>query len=282
MLTIYGRAFNVGPILGRLGMDASFADVRKQARPFWLGVHSTIGHRPVRVGIHLIYGLATSCGGPGDCVDYLDDIGVNIVKQYIEPAAARGWYVILDDQLGRSNPKQEMQRMIARGYLKYDNVEVALDPEFRAGPEQQIPGIPVGSVSATEVNAAQTVLSRYLVPLHLRHRKVLMVHQFLDSMITDRRALRWNLSDVDPAIVADGFGDPATKTQVYLSLLGRKQAPRIRLRGIKLFYPNPYETAGHGDAPVMSWPQVFGRQPALGPDGTPNYVAPPPQIVIIA
>jgi hypothetical protein len=258
------------------------ADVRAQARPFWLGIHSVLGPRPIRVAIHLIYGMATTCGGPGDCLDYLDDVGTNIVQQYILPAARLGWYVILDDQLGRSDPAREMQRIISRGYLKYDNVEVALDPEFRALPTQETPGIPVGSVTAAELNRAQLLLSRYLSSLHLKHRKILVIHQFQPGMIQDRGRLRWNVPEVDPVIVVDGFGDPATKAQVYGTLLSARNAPRVLRRGIKLFYPNPYETAGHGDAPLMTWPQVFGKQPAYGPDGTPYYVRPAPQVVVIA
>jgi len=52
-------------------------------------------------------------------------------------------------------------------------------------------------------------------------------------------------------------------------------------RGIKLFYPNPYEHAGHADWPVMSWPQVFGRAPAID-GGRRYYVRPAPQVVIVA
>jgi hypothetical protein len=39
--------------------------------------------------------------------------------------------------------------------MKYDNVHVAFDPEFHAQPGQQDPGIPVGTVTASQINEAQ-------------------------------------------------------------------------------------------------------------------------------
>jgi len=57
----------------------------------------------------------------------------------------------------------------------------------------------------------------------------------------------------------------------------------VRWTGIKLFYPNQYEQAGHGDAPLMTWPQVFGRAPAYSAyEGRNEWVRPPPAVVIIA
>jgi hypothetical protein len=280
LLTIYGRQFNDTPILGRLGFDRNWDDLRRQVTPFWVGMHANNGGRKIHVAVHLIYGIATPCPGNGKCLGYLDDGGTNIVRQYILPAAKRHLLVVLDDQLGASNPVDEVRRMISKGYLAYDNVVVALDPEFRAAPGQAVPGIPVGAVTAAEINAAQALIGSYARAHHLRHKKLLIVHQFRDFMIQNRGTLRHNFGYADTAIVADGFGDPATKADVYNSILG-PAAPGVVWRGIKLFYPNPLEQAGHGDAPLLTWPQVFGR--AWIAAGTKRYaINPPPQIVIIA
>jgi hypothetical protein len=80
------------------------------------------------------------CTGKGDC---LESLGEDIVEKYIKPAAARGWEVILDTQLGHSGPVEQVQRMIAGGYLKCENVHVPLDPEFHALPGQRDPGVPI-------------------------------------------------------------------------------------------------------------------------------------------
>lgn len=156
-----------------------------------------------------------------------------------------------------------------------------MDPEFRTVPGQPTPGIPVGSVTASEINAAAGVLNHYGFAHHLRHHKVLLIHQFQWAMIQNRQALRWwPRGYVEPVIVADGFGTPGVKAKVYDTLLG-PQSRRVRGRGIKLFYPNPYEQAGHLDDPIMTWQQVFGHAPAY--DGTQRYrVWPPPAVVVIA
>lgn len=280
LLTIYGKQFNDTPILGRLGFDRGWDDLRRQVAPFWQGVHANNGGKKIHVAVHLIYAIATPCPGNGKCLGYLDDAGTDIVHSYILPAARRHLLVVLDDQLGLSNPVAEVRRMIARGYLAYDNVVVALDPEFRSTPGQDTPGIPVGSVSAGEINAAQALIGQYARRHHLRHRKLLIVHQFRDFMIQHRETLRHDLEYVDLAVVADGFGDPATKADVYNAILGQGSRG-VTWRGIKLFYPNPLEQAGHFDNPMLTWPQVFGRS-WIYVNGKRWSIYPPPDIVVIA
>lgn len=282
MLTLYGRAFGTAPILGRLGMDNTMADVAAQAQPFVQGIRTQNGGKTVRIALHLIYGMATPCYQARSCLNYLDDSGVDIVKQYILPAARRGWLVILDDQLGGSTPARETARMIGKGYLRYDNVGVALDPEFRAAPGQDTPGIPVGSVTGAELNAAEYLLNSYAAPHPGPHRKLLLIHQFQVGMIVGRGSLRKRLPRVDPVLVMDGFGDPGVKAHVYHDLLSHRNARHLMWRGIKLFYPNPYEQAGHADGPLMTWAQVFGHAPALDVDGINYWVSPAPQIIVIA
>ncbi len=281
LLTVYGRAFNTAPILGRLGFDSSFADLQRQVQPFLQGIRANNGSQGTRVALHLIYGMATPCYEARNCLNYLDDSGVNIVKSYIQPAARRGWLVILDDQLGSSDPAAEVRRIISRGYLRFDNVEVGLDAEFRSVPGQPVPGIPVGSVTAPEINRAADLLNRYTVAHHLRHHKVLLVHQFQWQMIAQRNLLRKDFPDLDLAIIADGFGTPGIKTHVYSDLLSRPTSPNILWRGIKLFYPNPYEQAGHLDDPLMTWQEVFGHAPVYDGNGR-YFVRPMPNIIVIA
>jgi hypothetical protein len=279
LLTVYGRSFGTAPILGRLGMDHSFADVARQVRPYVHAIHRYGGARHVRIAIHLIYGLATPCTSETTCLLYLDDDGVNIVKRYIEPAARRGWLVILDDQLGRSSPYSEIERMIARGYLRYDNVEVAFDPEFHATVGQALPGVPPGFVTAEGLNLAQRTLSRYAASRHLAHRKLMLVHQWTSAMIRHRRKLDHRIAYVDPVLIMDAFGAPAAKVRAYDHLLGPGHAAGVRWRGIKLFPPNPYEMAGHLDDPILSWRQVFGLDgTGTGPD---SYVHPIPNVIVM-
>lgn len=283
VLTIYGRGFGIAPTLGRLGIDNNFADLEWQIQPFARNVKAFTGGKDPIIAVHLIYGMALGgCGLQSKCLLYLDDTGVDLVKTYIEPAARRHWLVVLDDQLARSDPVSEVQRLIAKGYLRYDNVEIALDPEFRAAPGQDTPGIPIGTVTAQEINAAQAIVNAYCAHRRLPHRKILMIHQFRFSMIDNRAALRSDFPYVDPVIDADGLGTPGTKADVYTQLLGYTAPGGVRWRGLKLFYPNPYTDSGHTDVPTMTWPQVFGRVPAVDFDGKSYRVRPIPNIIVIA
>ncbi|HZT95393.1 MAG TPA: hypothetical protein VFB34_01020 [Chloroflexota bacterium] len=281
VLGIYGRAFNVAPILGRLGMDASFSELNRQVQPYEQGISRNNDGRKVIVAVDLIYGMAMGCDYGGDCLEYLDQVGTNIVRDYIKPALKRHWLVILDDQLGTSNPDAEVHHMIRMGYLKYDNVEVAIDPEFHLVPGYTVPGIPIGSITAQQINDAQWTLNHYASRLHLRHKKILIIHQFQPGMISKRWLIRRRFPYVDPLIDEDGFGDPATKASVYHLLLGPQIRYGVKWRGIKLFLPNPYLTS-HTDYPVMWWKQVFGHMPAVDGSGAKYWVRPMPNFVVIA
>ena len=43
-----------------------------------------------------------------------------------------------------------------------------------------------------------------------------------------------------------------------------KVYPFLRFRGIKVFFPNPWEKNDHFDKPPMNLDQIFGHEPAIG------------------
>lgn len=281
LLTVYGRGFGTAPILGRLGMDHTFDDVARQVLPAETGIRANNGGARVRIAIHLIYALAVPCTATNSCLLYADDAGVDLVNQYIVPAARRGWLVVLDDQLGHSNPQAEIRRMVAKGYLQYDNVEVAFDPEFHTPPGQVTPGIPTGSVTTDEINKAQDTLNAYASGNNLLHRKIVMVHEWTQSMIRKTSALTSRFRFVQPVVIMDGIGSPSDKARVYDALLRSHASRGGVLPGIKLFPPGPYAPSRSVDIPTMTWSQVFGRTPARDVQGTPYYVSPLPRVIVL-
>ena len=281
LLTMYGRGFGTAPVLGRLGLDHTIGDMANQLANEQRLVTLHSGLHRTRLAIHLIYAMATPCQSADTCLAYLDETGVDIVKQYIEPAARRGWLVILDDQLSRSNPISELLHMQAKGYFRYDNVEVAFDPEFRTQPGQTSPGVPLGSVSAGELNAAQALLSRYGRAHHLPHRKLLLVHEWMPSMITHAERLRGDFPYVQPVLVMDGIGTPAEKMQDYKNLFEDRSLPPGVMTGIKLFPAGQYTLPGQVDLPVMNWRQVFGRAPVQGAGGGAAMLRPAPRVIVL-
>jgi len=264
----YGRAFGVAPILGRLGEYKNIDAMATAMNQYAAQIQAVDGGTKILPEIHLIYALAVPCSGQSDCLLYEEALDPNLVKDYIEPAQQRGWLVFLDTQLGRSDPVTQIQRMIDKGYLKYDNVEVALDPEFHVYPGHLTPGTPVGQIDASQVNAAQKLLDDYVRQEHLPHRKILVVHQFGDKAVND--GVPWMITNknevklypnVDLVIDVDGFGNPGTKVTKYDKITDSAVYPFIHYRGLKVFPKSPYETSGHFDNPLLTWRQVFGLDP---------------------
>ncbi len=285
LLAIYGRGFGHAPILGRLGtyqnLDAMGKDITQWVEP----IKRNNDNKGVVPAIHLIYAMAVPCKPDTNCLMYINGKADEIVKSYIEPAAARGWAVILDTQLGRSNPVEQVKRMIDKGYLKYDNVHVAIDPEFHSRPGHDRPGIPIGTVQASQINEVQRILDVYVQEQNLRTKKILIVHQFGDAnvhdgvpfMIENKKSLK-TFVHVDLVIDMDGFGKQEVKVVKYNKITDGKVYPFIRFRGIKVFYPNIWEKHGHYDKPPMDIDEVFGSKPVKGS----LRIASKPDVVIIA
>lgn len=285
LFAVYGRGFGMAPILGHLGtykgMDAMAADTQT-----WTAkLTQANGGKKVVTSLDLIYGLAIPCPGTTNCLLHLDQVDVDLVEQYIKPAAARGWVVILDTQIGRSDPVTEVKRMIDRGYLKYDNVHVAIDPEFHSVPGHETPGIPIGTVTASQVNEVQEMLNDYVAKEKLHTQKILITHQFGDAAVHDgvpvmiaNKAELKSFANVELVVDADGLGVPAEKVRKYNLMTDKKTYPFLRFGGLKVFFPNEWERTGHFDKPPMSVDEIFGLAPV--PGGI--RMATKPSVLIIA
>ena len=285
LFSVYGRAFGVAPILGRLGTYQNFDMMAAGIRSWVEQIKQVNDHKGVIPGVHLIYAMAVPCEAEGDCLDYLEGTVGDIVGDYIEPAAERGWVVVLDTQLGRSDPVTQVRRMIEKGYLKHDNVHVAIDPEFHVVPGHLTPGIPIGTVEAAQINDVQQLLDDYVRTENLKTQKILIVHQFGDAnvndgvpfMIEDKKTLK-RFKNVELVIDADGLGPPELKVRKYNLMTDARVYPFIRFRGIKIFFPNPWEVNDHYDTPPMTVDQIFGLTTV--PGGL--RMATKPNVVIIA
>lgn len=271
LFTVYGRAFGVAPVLGRLGQYKTFEDMETEVNPWLENIKEKNGEKGAIAGIHLIYAMAVPCVPGDDCLLYLEGIEKDVVGKYIKPAAERGWMVVLDTQIGRSDPVQQVQRIIDKGYLKYENVAVAIDPEFRSYPGRERPGIPIGTVQAWQINKVQRLLDEYVRENRLKKKKILIVHQFGDAnvndgvpyMIENKSTLR-TFEHVELVIDADGLGSQAVKVVKYNKMTDPKVYPFLRFRGIKIFFPNPWEKHGHFDKPPLNLDQIFGHEEIIG------------------
>ena len=282
LLTVYGRSFGVAPVLGLLGALNSFDELERSVEP-WTSAMSELAEAPVMVAPHLIYGLATPCQDADDsCVIFLDASGVDLIEDYIKPAADRDMAVILDTQIGRLAPTYFVQRMIDAGYLAYPNVHIALDPEFATQPDQDMPGDPIGTLSAASINQVQAALAAYVREEGLSHKKVLIVHQFVDdlsdswSMVPGKQNIEI-YPEVELVFDADGFGSPNAKVHKYNAITDPTAYPQLEWRGIKIFQHNPHAPR-FSDTPVMTPRQIFG----LDTTSSGWRIWAPPHLVVLA
>jgi hypothetical protein len=209
--------------LGILGIGSPTQMTKKldkQAKPY------DRKSRPVLPAMELIAVVAAAHPGPGERYNLRQPDSV--IRRYLKAARRAKALLILDIQPGRSDFFTETKRL--RKWLKEPDVGLALDPEWRMAPGQ-IPGKVIGSVGAREVNATTAWLDQ-LVTRYKLPQKLLLIHQFTESMIQDKQALK-KRKELALTINVDGFGDPPNKIAKYTEFAD--DSKRFH-KGFKLFY----------------------------------------------
>jgi hypothetical protein len=194
---------------------------------------------------YLIYGTCW----PGGEIGYLKE---STVKEYIDFAAQKGMLVFLDHQIGKYPVADAVQRLLP--WLKYPNVHIALDPEWRT----EAPMEEIGSVSAEEINAAQASMSSYMNAEGIGGDKMLVLHQFKAKMIAGRERVRADYDGVVLVHTADGFGSPALKRMSYAF---NSKALNLPIKGFKLFFKTTVQGAGYDD-PLLLPAEVLALEPS--------------------
>jgi len=241
ILAFYGKPGSTSMgILGEYSKEEAAKLVSGYARLY----DRSNGERGVVPAFYIIYGTCW----PGGEIGYLKD---SVVQEYINLAAREGLVVFVDHQIGKYRVEEAMQRLLP--FLRYPNVHLALDPEWRTlAPMQEI-----GSVTAEEVNRAQAMMQDYLAAQGIPGSKMLVVHQFRDGMIQGRERVRADYEGVILVHTADGFGAPALKKLTYAH---NAQAQNMPIKGFKLFFYTDVEGAGYDD-PLLSPPEVLALEP---------------------
>jgi hypothetical protein len=213
------------PQLGELGIGspASAAKrLRRQVRPY-----ARRSRQPILPVFELLGTIALA--SPGDDGKYRARQSNGVIRRYARVAERNRFLLMLDIQPGRSRFIDEVEHL--KRWLRKPFVSVALDPEWNMGPNG-VPGQGIGSVSAKMVNR----VTRYLTGIVRRHdlpQKLVVVHQFTDSMIRHKEDLK-RRPGVDMVLNADGFGTPEAKRSKYEQLSPSKRSGLFP--GFKLFY----------------------------------------------
>ncbi len=243
MVALYGT--DADDRLGALGEQAPEAAAERLAEvvePY------EAGDRPVLGVFELIATIALA--SPGEDGLYRSVGSSDRVQRYLDVARDHGYHLVLDIQPGRSDFPTEVARY--EEFLREPDVHVALDPEWRMGPDE-VPGELVGQVSAAEVND----VARYLADIVEEEglsQKLLIVHQFQDRMITERDEL------IAPPELAvnihmDGFGTREQKLDTY----SVTQVDPPLWNGFKLFYDEDVD--------------IFSPSDVLELDPVPDFVS---------
>ena len=240
ILAFYGhpRSKNMG-ILGRYTKEELNEKLTALAAEY-----QEAGGRPVRKAFYIIFGTVWPEGNIGI-------IQESILREYIEFAMENDLLIFIDHQIGRFTPLEGLNRMLP--WLKYPNVHLALDPEWRTTKPME----EIGTVSAEELNQVQRVMENYMIENRIPGERLLVIHQFNWRMISSRDKVKSDFSRVRLVHCADGFGPPAMKKTAYAN---NAQAPNIPIKGFKLFYNFGIPGAGY-DHPLMSPKDVFDLNP---------------------
>ncbi|MEO7059463.1 MAG: hypothetical protein ABI083_07085 [Lapillicoccus sp.] len=227
------------PALGVLGEQdpaATVARVRALA-----ATYAALTPTPVVPTLEVIATVAA--GNPGADGNYSNELPLSRLTPYLDAATDAGLPVLLDLQPGRTDFLTQAQRYT--GLLERPGVGLALDPEWRLGPEQvplhQIGGVDVDEVNRTVTWLADLVKAKGLPP------KTLVVHQFRPSMVRDRSRLDVSRPELDVVIHVDGQGSQAAKQGTWKRM--HEGAPDVAGWGWKNFLDE--------DSPVLTPQQTL-------------------------
>ena len=240
ILAFYGhpRSKNMG-ILGRYSKEELNVKLSSLANEY-----QAAGGRNVRKAFYIIFGTVWPGG----------DIGIiseSLLKEYIEFALENDMLVFVDHQIGRFTPEDSLKRMLP--WLKYPNVHLALDPEWRTTKPMQ----EIGTVTAAEINAVQRIMENYIIENQIPGERLLVIHQFNYRMISNRERVESNFSRVRLVHCADGFGPPNVKKSSYAF---NALASNMPVKAFKLFFDFGIPGAGI-DYPLLSPKEVLSLNP---------------------
>lgn len=245
MIGYYGRPFakSLG-ILGHTNIEELIQKMKLQIEAF-TALEEVDNVKPV---FHIIYGLATI--EPGRDGDYIKNLNHDVLMEYINAAQRENFAVIIDLQLGVLKPIDAVKPVLK--YLKYDNVHLALDPEFKIPSHRRYPpGKYVGHIFGKDINEVQSIMQTYMKEHDIKGERKLFVHMFHKRMVRKREGIK-NFENINLIFNIDGHGNTGTKIKIYNSLYN-EESSKIASSGFKVFY--------EGDvAPLATPRQILGLE----------------------
>lgn len=206
--------------------------------------------RPVLPAFELIATIVRDA--PGSDGKWRSRLSNEQIQEYLQAARQQQMILILDIQPGRARFMDEVRHY--EQFLVQPDVSLALDPEWSMAPGE-VPGKAIGQTDAATINEVSAYLDK-IVQDNKLPQKLLIIHEFTESMIENRSALvdRPGLATV---FNVDGFGTPEAKVGKYVDLTSDPERPPFVFTGFKLFYE---EDARDGSR-IMTWSEVLDLDP---------------------
>lgn len=177
-------------------------------------------------------------------------------QQHLDAVRKVHGLLLLAIQPGRSDFLTEVKKY--EKFLKEPDVGVALDPEWRMGPQEN-PGQTFGSTDAAELNATADYLAKLVADNDLPE-KVMLYHMIRTNWVRNHETLTPH-QGLATILSVDGIGSQSMKTETWTALMQVK--PAFVHAGFKLFYD---EDTAHKGWALMTPTQVLALTP------TPEYV----------
>jgi len=245
IVAYYGRPGTASlGVLGQYPIEELMQQIKAKADEY----AKITGNNNVVPAFDLIYGLASS--QPGRKKDYILPLSHKKLMEYINAANSNNFAVFIDLQLGKMTPAEAVKPVLQ--YLKYDNVHLAIDPEFEVNDLTVPPGKVIGHISGEDVNQVQSAMTDYMKENGITENKILVVHMFTHKMVGNKKSIN-NYDKIDLIMNLDGHGSPNLKTNTYNGLYTADVSAKVA-GGFKLFFRE--------DKPSMMTPaQVMGMDP---------------------
>jgi hypothetical protein len=244
IVALYGRPHSKA--LGTLGHQPLAQTIQKAKDKAKLYEKALGNGQHVTPGFDLIYEMATS--SPGKNGKYVLTLNEKTLLEYISEAQKNGIVVFIDVQLGKKSPAQAVKPLLK--YLKYNNVHIAVDPEFSVDNLSVRPGKKIGSITGQQINEVQHMIRDYIKANGIKDDKILLIHMFTEHMVTNKKAIKYT-DRVHLAMHLDGHGSPSLKIKTYNGLYTDTRAGLVT-GGFKVFYKQ--------DKPMMTPRQVLGLE----------------------
>jgi hypothetical protein len=239
LVALYGHPG--APALGVMGeqpLDAAIERARAHAASY-----DSLVDTPVVPAFEIIATVASSSAGADG--NYSAEADPEFLRPWVEAAGEAGLYVVLDLQPGRTDFVSQAEQY--RSLLELPHVGLALDPEWRLGPNE-VHLTQIGSVQVDEVNRVIGWLAD-LTRERALPQKLLVLHQFRLDMLPGRERVDTSRDELAVMIHADGQGSQGDKQATWRAL--HETAPPGLFWGWKNFYDE--------DLPMLTPDQTIGQ-----------------------